>query len=85
MRNNGFWCVIRDVCVRRWDPEFKMNLWHTESHEQVTPARETMEEADEDFVNMGFKYRKTATAQCDDHFEGATWTRHIVQHCRTRY
>lgn len=85
MRNNGFWCVIRETRTLRWSAEYKMKLWVLGLREYVTPCRETMEEADEDFENLGFEYDKEATVQSDDHFDGTIWTRHIVQHCYTNH
>ena len=83
-RNNirgGYWCVFRTESRYEYDSELKMNVWREYSHEEVTPRRESQEEADKDFAELGFKLCPNAICQCNDDIKPEKyWVRHIVQH-----
>lgn len=74
------WFVVKEV--RKWElvDELNMFCWVEESHEHITPDRDTEEEANQDFAELGFALSPTATVQCHDEIKiGKSWTRHIVQ------
>jgi hypothetical protein len=49
----------------------------------VTPMRETQEEADKDFAELGFTLEPNVIVQCHDEIEKEkSWVRYIVQ-CKT--
>lgn len=78
------WFVVKDVCDWEWVDGLNTYCWVRKSHQQITPDRYTQEEANKDFVNLGFKLSTTSTLQCQDEIKiGETWTRYIVQ-CKVK-
>lgn len=68
--------------VRTWEfvEELARMSWVEKSHERITPCRDTKEEANKDFENLGFVFSDRAHVQCHDEINiGKSWTRHIVQ------
>ena len=45
-RQEGYWCVFWTESRFEYDSELKMNVWIEVSHGEVTPRRESKEEAD---------------------------------------
>lgn len=74
------WFVVKEVRKWEWVDELNMFCWVEESHEHITPDRDTEEEANQDFENLGFVFSDRAHVQCHDEIKiGKSWTRHIVQ------
>jgi hypothetical protein len=74
------WFVKKEEYVWQFVPELNMYCWSKILNEIVTPIRETQEEADKDFVELGFALKPNVIVQCHDVIENEKhWTRHIVQ------
>lgn len=78
------WFVVKSVHKWEWMDDLNMFCWVEESHEHITPERDTEEEANRDFAELGFALSPTATVQCQDCLKkGELWTRYIVQ-CKSK-
>ena len=78
------WFVVKSVRKWEWVDYLNMFCWVEESHEHITPERDTEEEANQDFAELGFALSPTATVQCQDYLKkGELWTRYIVQ-CKSK-
>jgi hypothetical protein len=74
------WFVVKSVRKWEWVDYLNTFCWVEESHEQITPERDTEEKANQDFAEFGFALSPTATVQCQDYLKiGELWTRYIVQ------
>lgn len=72
--------VVKVVCTWKYVEELGRMCWVEKSHERITPGRDTKEEANQDFENLGFVFSDRAHVQCHDEIKiGESWTRHIVQ------
>lgn len=71
--------VVKETHAKKWVAEFGMYLWTMESRERVTSPRETMEEANADFVALGLTTAHTWDIYCQDIKNGKSWVRFIVQ------
>ena len=77
------WFVQKEEWIWKFVPELNMYCWVSILNEIVTPMRETQEEADIDFAELGFSIKPNAIVQCNDEIEKEKhWVRHIVQ-CKT--
>ena len=74
------WFVKKEELIWKFVPEHNMYCWVSILNEIVTPMRETQEEADIDFAELGFAIKQNAIVQCHDEIEKEkSWVRHIVQ------
>lgn len=74
------WFVKKQVHEWQFVDELDMFCWVTISDEIITPMRATEEEANNDFINLGFKIKDKAVIQCHDEIKlNKSWVRHIVQ------
>lgn len=74
------WFVQKEELIWKFVPEHNMYCWVSILNEIVTPMRETQEEADMDFAELGFAIKPNAIVQCQDEIRiGKSWVRHIVQ------
>jgi hypothetical protein len=74
------WFVVKEVRKWEWVDDLNMFCWVEKSHEHITPDRDTEEEANQDFAELGFTLSPTATVQCQDCIKKSElWTRYIVQ------
>ena len=78
------YCVFKQI--RQWQyVEGLGNCWVTIYNEKTSPLRQTQEEADKDFAELGFKISSSATVQChDDITKEVIWVRYIVQKVRIK-
>ena len=79
----NYWCVIKEVREKQWIDKFQQDCWVCTSFEELTPHRDTQEEADKDFKDLGFNIDRDTNIQCHDDITEKVWTRHIVQHHST--
>lgn len=74
------WFVVKVVCTWKYVEELDRMCWVEKSHERITPCRDTKEEANQDFAELGFRLSSTACVQCNDEIKiGEFWVRYIVQ------
>ena len=74
------WGIFQDVREWRYIEEFGRCLWVSVSNERITQARDTQEEANKDFENLGYIIKDGAAVQCYDNIiKGKVWERYIVQ------
>lgn len=72
--------VVKVVRTWQYVEELDRMSWVEKSHERITPCRDTKEEANQDFENLGFVFSDRADIKCHDTIKiGESWTRHIVQ------
>ena len=77
------WFVKKEEYVWQFSPEHNMYCWSVVLNEMVTPMRETQEEADKDFTELGFDIKPNVIVQCHDEIvKEKSWVRYIVQ-CKT--
>lgn len=76
------WFVVKITNIWTWDENLKMFVW-VEKSRKYTAKRNTEEEANKDFENLGFSINSNALVQCKDFIiHEKKWIRYIVQ-CRT--
>lgn len=74
------WFVVKEVRAWKYVEELGKMSWVEESHVRITPERDTKEDANQDFAELGFKLSDRALVQCHDEIKiGKSWTRYIVQ------
>lgn len=74
------WFVKKQVLEWQFVDKLDMFCWVTISDEIITPMRATEEEANNDFINLGFKIRDKVVIQRHDEIKlNKSWVRHIVQ------
>lgn len=77
------WFVVKEVRAWEWVEDLDMFCWVEKTHERITKNRETKEEADNDFTELGFNTNTKTIVQCQDEIKlNKTWIRHIVQYGR---
>ena len=81
------WSVYKIVCNWQFVEEFGRFLWVEVLHEKITPVRERKEDAEADFMRLGFEVKRGAGIVVQGHDEikkGEKWVRHIVA-CRAHF
>ena len=76
------WFVKKEEREWKFVPEHNMYCWSVTLNEIVTPVRDTQEESDKDFAELGFALEPNVIVQCHDEIEKEKWVRYIVQ-CKT--
>lgn len=76
------WFVIKEV--RAWEHVQDLGLycWVSVLHQQITPTRNSKDEANEDYLNLGFKPHPGGLHATEEITPGKLWVSYMVQ-CRT--
>lgn len=70
--------VIYEKRVKVYNNELNMQVWESETIKQITASRERKEDAEKDFLALGFPY--CSGLPCFDKITGGkVWERYILQ------
>lgn len=76
------WSVIRESREWAFVESLGRYCWVEVLREQITTDRETQQEAEQDFTDLGFERGPGVIGCYDEITEGVKWVRYIVQHKR---
>lgn len=81
--NKSGYCVLRQT--RKWTfvPELNIYCWTEIENKKITPYRNLIDKANDDFDKLGLSNAKKGTIYCHDDIKaGELWVRYIVQYKR---